>query len=129
MLANGYPLPSYAVLFLQPPNVSSGNESIREDEVAKALRDMHENMKSDGWIETPEWLLADDGNHKDESPEIIAVDCEMCLTSAGKELTRCCFISFRTGEVLFDMLVRPQREIVDYLTRCVSYMFHRYFFK
>ncbi len=77
MLANGYPLPSYAVLSLQPPNVSSGNESIREDEVAKALRDMHESMKSDGWIETPEWLLADDGNHKDESPEIIAVDCEM----------------------------------------------------
>ncbi|KLO10132.1 hypothetical protein SCHPADRAFT_916486 [Schizopora paradoxa] len=117
MLANGYPLPTYAVRSLQSSNTSDGKETVREDDVTSALKEMQKSMESEGWIETPEWPSTSESNQEDGTPEIIAVDCEMCLTSEGKELTRCCFISFSTGEVLFDMLVKPHREILDYLTR------------
>ena len=39
-----------------------------------------------------------------------------CLTEDGKELTRICAISFDSGKVLLDQLVKPKKIIVDYLT-------------
>lgn len=49
--------------------------------------------------------------------EIFAVDCEMCLTEGGdSELTRISLISW-DGTVVLDELVRPDKPIIDYLTR------------
>ncbi|KAL5508716.1 hypothetical protein ACEPAG_4801 [Sanghuangporus baumii] len=69
-------------------------------------------MTEDGWTETPR-------PEDDESGtvEVVAVDCEMCLTEDGKELTRICAIDFSSGNVLLDQLVKPQKPVLDYLTR------------
>ncbi|KAL5522447.1 hypothetical protein ACEPAG_8463 [Sanghuangporus baumii] len=94
MLENDYPLPSY--MKDASVGLEAGSSSVTED----------------GWAETPR-------PEDDESGtvEVIAIDCEMCLTEDGKELTRICAIDFKSGNVLLDQLVKPPKPVLDYLTR------------
>ncbi|CAJ0950042.1 unnamed protein product, partial [Mesorhabditis belari] len=51
------------------------------------------------------------------SSPLFSVDCEMCITtSGGHELTRVSLVQ-EDGAVVFDTLVKPPREITDYLTK------------
>ncbi|THU83469.1 ribonuclease H [Dendrothele bispora CBS 962.96] len=75
--------------------------------------------KTPGWVETPEQpeeslLTPSEGKPK---PKVYGIDCEMCLTEDGKELTRVCVVDFHTGKVVYDTLVKPAKPILDYLTR------------
>lgn len=47
---------------------------------------------------------------------VAAIDCEMCDTAQGSELTRISVLSFE-GAVLLDTLVMPPRAIVNYQTQ------------
>lgn len=47
---------------------------------------------------------------------VIAMDCEMVMTEFGLELARASMVN-EEGEVLLDVLVRPDNLIVDYLTK------------
>ncbi|EJC98240.1 uncharacterized protein FOMMEDRAFT_143323 [Fomitiporia mediterranea MF3/22] len=94
MLENEYPLPSYMKDASGGPEAGSSHST------------------DEGWKETPKPEENESG-----TPEVIAIDCEMCLTEDGKELTRVCAIDFRTGKVLLDKLVKPPKPIFDYLTR------------
>ncbi|XP_051940384.1 RNA exonuclease 5-like isoform X2 [Hippocampus zosterae] len=51
----------------------------------------------------------------DSSP-LFGLDCEMCLTEMGSELTRVSLVD-GDGKCLMDELVKPHNEIRDYLTR------------
>lgn len=49
--------------------------------------------------------------------DVLSMDCEMCLTEGGQsELARISLVRW-DGEVVMDELVKPQRPVIDYLTR------------
>ncbi|MEE6497703.1 hypothetical protein FKM82_002816 [Ascaphus truei] len=56
-----------------------------------------------------------DAEAKDNSP-LFGLDCEMCLTDKGKELTQISLVDAR-GQCIMDELVKPDNPIRDYLTR------------
>lgn len=88
MIENDYPVPSY---------------------IAEVFE------KSPGWVETPP--PQGDSPSSEKTPRIYAIDCEMCMTEDGKELTRACMIDYASGIVIYDQLVKPAKPIQDYLTR------------
>ncbi|XP_073648328.1 RNA exonuclease 5 isoform X8 [Tursiops truncatus] len=55
------------------------------------------------------------GSITNNSP-LFGLDCEMCLTSKGRELTRISLVA-EGGCCVMDELVKPDNKIVDYLTR------------
>ncbi|XP_037363393.1 RNA exonuclease 5 [Talpa occidentalis] len=55
-----------------------------------------------------------DSSVTDNSP-LFGLDCEMCLTSKGRELTRISLVA-EGGSCIMDELVKPDNKILDYLT-------------
>jgi len=48
--------------------------------------------------------------------DIFALDCEMCYTVVGLELTRITVIGFDES-VVYDKFIKPQNRVIDYNTR------------
>ncbi|KAF7305777.1 Ribonuclease H [Mycena chlorophos] len=90
MVENEYPIPSYMADVFQKPDGS--------------------------WIETPKETPVPLLEVKPQR-KVYCVDCEMCLTEDGKELTRVCLIDFYAGTVIYDQLVKPTKPVLDYLTK------------
>jgi len=53
---------------------------------------------------------------KDGMPGVYGVDCEMCYTSVGLELTKVTVVGI-DGRLVYESLVTPENEIIDYNTR------------
>ncbi|CDQ71411.1 unnamed protein product [Oncorhynchus mykiss] len=65
----------------------------------------------DGYVQTFEKQLPPDGNGG-----VYALDCEMCYTKQGLELTRVTVINSEL-KVIYDTFVKPESKVVDYNTR------------
>ncbi|XP_069574175.1 RNA exonuclease 1 homolog [Brachyistius frenatus] len=65
----------------------------------------------DGYVSTFSKLLPPDGNGG-----VFALDCEMCYTRQGLELTRVTVIDSEM-KVVYDTFVKPESKVVDYNTR------------
>ncbi|KAI5809770.1 RNA exonuclease 4 [Peziza echinospora] len=79
-----------------------------------------ERLFADGWVETKvTGTEGDDFNEAGSTTEgriIYSIDCEMCNTEVGQELTRISVIGW-DGKIVYDTLVKPARPITDYLTQ------------
>ncbi|KAJ1217855.1 hypothetical protein NDU88_005442 [Pleurodeles waltl] len=74
---------------------------------------VHEGQKDnlDGFMTTFKKTPPADGNHG-----VFSVDCEMCYTSQGLNLTRVTVVD-STLQVIYDTFVKPHNEVIDYNTR------------
>ncbi|KAF9067519.1 hypothetical protein BDP27DRAFT_1328740 [Rhodocollybia butyracea] len=89
MIENEYPIPSY-------------------------MADV-DNERPPGWVETPQEPQQD--GLSQARRKVYGIDCEMCTTEDGQELTRVCMIDYDTQLVVYDRLVKPAKPVIDYLTR------------
>lgn len=66
----------------------------------------------DGYVRTrPRKTVPSDGNFG-----VYALDCEMCYTTSGLELTKISVVA-HDGRLVYDTYVRPESLIIDYNTR------------
>ncbi|KAM9848340.1 RNA exonuclease 1 homolog [Aulostomus maculatus] len=74
---------------------------------------IHDGRKEslDGYVSTFSKTLPPDGN-----AGMFALDCEMCYTKVGLELTRVTVIDSDLN-VIYDTFVKPENQVVDYNTR------------
>uniref|UniRef100_A0A8C0H537 Exonuclease domain-containing protein n=1 Tax=Chelonoidis abingdonii TaxID=106734 RepID=A0A8C0H537_CHEAB len=74
---------------------------------------VHDGRKEnlEGFVKTFIKLTPADGNHG-----VFALDCEMCYTTQGLELTRVTVVD-SSLQVAYETLVKPDNEIIDYNTR------------
>ncbi|KAI1896182.1 hypothetical protein AGOR_G00092170 [Albula goreensis] len=62
------------------------------------------------------FLCTESDEHVTDSSPLYGLDCEMCVTERGSELTRVSLVDSE-GCCLLDELVKPERRILDYRTR------------
>ncbi|XP_030050039.1 RNA exonuclease 1 homolog isoform X2 [Microcaecilia unicolor] len=74
---------------------------------------VHDGLKEnfDGFLKTFMKRLPPDSN-----PGVFALDCEMCYTTQGLELTRVTVVD-SSLQMVYDTFVKPDNEIIDYNTR------------
>ncbi|KAI9280198.1 ribonuclease H-like domain-containing protein [Umbelopsis sp. AD052] len=66
----------------------------------------------EGWMETS----IDKSKMVEDPTRILSMDCEMCVSTKGRVLTRVAIVD-RDGKLLLDELVKPNEPIIDYVTQ------------
>ncbi|OWB76966.1 hypothetical protein B5S32_g1123 [[Candida] boidinii] len=73
------------------------------------------NESTNDFVKTVDLNNPENGEENIE-PKAFAIDCEMCNAESGKVLTRVSLVDFN-GKVIIDELVKPDEEIIDYVTK------------
>ncbi|AWP07465.1 putative RNA exonuclease 1 -like isoform 2 [Scophthalmus maximus] len=75
---------------------------------------VHDSLSLDGFVSTVPRLPSDAN-----CPGVYSLDCEMCYTVHGLELSRVTVVN-SSLQVVYDTFVRPDNEVIDYNTRFSS---------
>ncbi|KAL5271050.1 hypothetical protein ACHWQZ_G001636 [Mnemiopsis leidyi] len=63
-----------------------------------------------------DWKTYIKTKRRETAPSVWGLDCEMCYTAGGMELTRVTVVDI-SGSTALDMLIKPPRKVLDYNTR------------
>lgn len=104
----------------------NGPFKLRYDDLVLSEQELSENNYPISRLEDPEaeksWVASrikpnqPDSNEHEYQVKVYALDCEMCLTDKGSELTRIAVVD-EHKKVVMDRLVLPHNPIVNYLTQ------------
>ncbi|XP_076586630.1 uncharacterized protein LOC143320670 [Chaetodon auriga] len=72
---------------------------------------VHDSLSLDGFVSTVPRTVSNTS-----CPGVFSLDCEMCYTIHGLELSRVTLVN-SSLEVIYDTFVRPDNEVIDYNTR------------
>lgn len=72
---------------------------------------VHDSLSLDGFVSTVPRSVSDTS-----CPGVYSLDCEMCYTIHGLELSRVTLVN-SSLQVVYDTFVRPDNEVIDYNTR------------
>jgi RNA exonuclease 1 len=108
---------------LHPAVYSDANERSYLKEARNTAKTSEEHGWVDSWVQSWEQGSAPDEDIESGSltvgREIIAMDCEMCMTGEQEfSLTRISLVAW-DGSVILDELVKPDKPIVNYVTQYV----------
>eukprot|EP00759_Apiculatamorpha_spiralis_P018505 PhF_6_TR24836/c0_g1_i1/m.34251/K14570/REX1, REXO1, RNH70; RNA exonuclease 1 len=91
-----------------------------------ALNNFYPPTASSSYVETKPWRECvggagegGEGGGGEIPYPVVAMDCEMCITALGSELTRVSLVDAYTLKSIYDALVKPPNPILNYLT-CYS---------
>lgn len=99
-------------LLLNTEQMRRNNYPLHKSLLSESVEDVYEDV---GWVETVEL---------NRESLIFGLDCEMCDTKDGKEVARVTLVAYEISndndkektKLILDELVKPDNEIVDYLT-------------
>jgi DNA polymerase III epsilon subunit-like protein len=97
--------------------LTPGQLLLTHRELEANLYPLPHTITEEGFLEIAKYKESEQ-NGGGQAPEyhLLAIDCEMCRTSVGIELTRVVVINTNL-EVVYDSYVKPRAPITDYLTR------------
>ena len=112
MRDNNYPIPAeHRAAAERPPQSRQHETKTGNTRVEFRSTDP---VNTDGFVQTQPASGADAADNV--FYDMLAMDCEMCMTKEGLELTRMSIVA-GDGKVVVDTLVLPRNEITDYNTR------------
>lgn len=103
--------------FSEKSEISPGQALMSFSELESNQYPLSHTITERGYIEIPKYRESTESSATGTpSYHILAVDCEMCRTTTGIELTRVVVVNTAL-ETVYDSYAKPKAKITDYLTR------------
>jgi DNA polymerase III epsilon subunit-like protein len=103
-------------LFFEKSELTPGQLLLTAKELEANQYPLPHTITEEGFVEIAKYKEPDAPSAEHPKYHLLAIDCEMCRTSSGLELTRVVIVNMDL-EIVYDSYVKPVAPITDYLTR------------